>query len=84
MPNPTRFDVLPIQKAVATASPRAWRDGMVTDQGPGRLRVVLLDGTSWTLATRADLAVGEPVAIHPIAEVLAAGAAWHPARPVEA
>lgn len=84
MPNPTRFDVLPIQEAVATASPRAWRDGVVTDQGPGQLSVALLDGTSRTLATRADLAVGEPVAIHPVAELLAAGAAWYPARPVEA
>jgi hypothetical protein len=84
VPNRIRIDVLPIQEAVATASPRAWRDGVVTHREPGVLTVALLDGGWRTLATRADLAVGEPVAVHPVAELVAAGAAWYAARPVEA
>lgn len=83
MPNRIRFDVLPIQEAVATASPRAWRDGVVTDQGPGELTIALLDGTWRTLATRADFAVGEPVAVHPVAELVAAGTTWYAARLVD-
>lgn len=83
MPNRIRIDVLPIQEAVATASPRAWRDGVVTHWEPGGLTVALLDGAWWTLATRAVLAVGEPVAVHPVAELVAAGAAWYAARPVD-
>lgn len=84
MPNRIRIDVLPIQEAVATASPRAWRDGIVTHHEPGLLNVALLDGERRTLATRADLALGEPVAIHPVAELVAAGAAWYSARTVDA
>lgn len=84
MPNRIRIDVLPIQEVVATASPRAWRDGVVAHQEQGVLTVALLDGTWSTLATRADLVIGEPVAVHPVAELVAAGAAWYAARPVEA
>lgn len=84
MPNRIRIDVLPIQEVVATASPRAWRDGVVAHREQGVLTVALLDGTWSTLATRADLAIGEPVAVHPVAELMAAGAAWYAARPVEA
>ncbi|PVU84385.1 nuclease (plasmid) [Cellulomonas sp. WB94] len=84
MPNRIRIDVLPIQEVVAKASPRAWRDGVVTHREQGVLTVALLDGAWWTLATRADLAIGEPVAVHPVAELVAAGPAWYAARPVEA
>lgn len=83
MINHTYVDVLPIQAAVATATPRTWRDGLVTHQEPGALTVTLLDGaTTVTLVTRAALDVGEPVAVHAVAEVVAAGATWYAARPV--
>jgi hypothetical protein len=77
-----RIDVLPIQEVVATASPTAWRDGLATSRTPGTLTVALLDGDLVTLATRAAPAPGEPVAVHPVAEVVAVGGAWYSARPV--
>lgn len=82
MPQPTRIDVLPIQEAVASASPSAWRDGIVQDQGDARVTVVLLDGDVRVLITRATPQPGEPVAVHPVAELLAVGGAWYAARPV--
>jgi hypothetical protein len=75
-------DVLPIQRVVATASPTAWRDGLVASAAPGALTVALLDGAPVTLVTRASAAPGEPVAVHPVAEVVAVGGAWYSARPV--
>lgn len=80
MPNRTRNDVLPIQEAVATASPGAWRDGLVASRDQDALTVVLLDGPAWVLTTQAAPAIGEPVAVHPVAEVVAAGGAWYSAR----
>lgn len=80
MPNRTHFDVLPIQKVVATASPSAWRDGLVASQEHDALTVVLLDGRVCVLTTRATPALGEPVAVHPVAEVVAVGGAWYSAR----
>ncbi|MCK6211055.1 nuclease [Georgenia sp. EYE_87] len=82
MLNRTLFDVLPIQEVVANASPSAWRDGLVVSQGPGALTVMLLDGQEGTLVTGATPEVGEPVAIHPVAEVVAVGGTWYSARPL--
>lgn len=82
MPNRTRIDLLPIQEAVATASPSDWRDGLVTSREPGTITVALLDGGTTVLATRAAPATGEPVAVHLVAEVVALGGAWYAARPV--
>jgi hypothetical protein len=82
VPNPTRINLLPIQEAVATASPSAWRDGLVAAQEPGTITVVLLDGNVTQLATSATPATGEPVAVHLVAEVVALGGAWYSARPV--
>ena len=82
MPNRTRIDLLPIQEAVATASPSAWRDGIVLSREPGTISVALLDGGATVLATRAAPAIGEPVAVHLVAEVVALGGAWYSARPV--
>ena len=82
MPNRTRIDLLPIQEAVATASPGAWRDGVVTSREPGTITVALLDGGATVLATRAPSEPGEPVAVHLVAEVVALGGAWYSARPV--
>jgi hypothetical protein len=80
--NRPRIDVLPIQEVVASASPRAWRDGLVASSSPGTVTVALLDGALVTLATRAAPAPGEPVAVHPVAELVAVGGAWYSARPV--
>ena len=82
MPNRTRIDLLPIQEAVATASPSAWRDGLVVSREPDAITVALLDGGATVLATRAAPAIGEPVAVHLVAEVVALGGAWYAARPV--
>lgn len=83
MRNPTRIDVLPIQEVVATASPSAWRDGLVAACEQDATTVVLLDGGVRVLSSRATPAVGEPVAVHPVAEVLAVGGAWYSARLLE-
>lgn len=84
MPHRLRVDVLPIQEAVATASPSAWRDAVVTRSEPGLLTVALLDGAAWSLITGAEATPGEPVAVHRVAEVLAVGPTWYSARPTEA
>lgn len=81
MPQHTRVDVLPIQEVVATASPSAWRDGLVRAQGDAEVTVVLLDGDERVLVTRATPQPGEPVAVHPVAELLAVGGVWYAARP---
>jgi hypothetical protein len=82
MPNPTRIDVLPIQEIVATASPSAWRDGLVVARDRDATTVVLLDGDVRVLSSRAAPAVGEPVAVHPVAGLVALGGTWYAARPV--
>jgi hypothetical protein len=79
----TRSDALPIQQAVATASPSAWQDGLVLCRREETLTVAMLDGRLCALATRAAPAAGEPVAVHPVAELLAVGDLWFAARPVE-
>jgi hypothetical protein len=78
--NRTRNDVLPIQEIVATASPSAWRDGLVAARRGDELTVVLLDGQEAVLTTLATPAPGEPVAVHPVAEIIAVGGAWYSAR----
>ena len=82
VPNRTRIDLLPIQEAVATASPSAWRDGLVVrprarhpHRRPARRHLAVL-------ATTAAPAIGEPVAVHLVAGVVALGGAWYSARPV--
>lgn len=80
MPNRTPADVLPIQRAVATASPSAWRDALVVSRAGDALTVALLDGRVWTLSTLAAAPPGEPVAVHPVAEVVAVGGTWYSAR----
>ncbi|NHT18618.1 nuclease [Cellulomonas sp. IC4_254] len=81
MPQHTRVDVLPIQEVVASASPSAWRDGLVVEQGAAQVTVALLDGGLRVLTTRATPQPGEPVAVHPVAELLAVGGVWYAARP---
>lgn len=81
MPHRPRIDTLPIQEAVAAASPSAWRDGLVIASVPGAVTVDLLDGGVLVLTTRATPAPGEPVAVHPVAELLAVGDTWYAGRP---
>ena len=76
----TRIDVLPIQEAVAIASPSAWRDGIAVSRVQDVLTVALLDGEVVALTTRATPAPGEPVAVHSVAELVAVGGAWYAAR----
>jgi hypothetical protein len=81
VPQHTRVDVLPIQEVVASASPSAWRDGLVVAQGDAQVTVALLDGDLHVLTTRAAPRPGEPVAVHPVAGLLALGGVWYAARP---
>lgn len=79
--------VLPIQRTMAGATPSAWRDGLVLDVTPAagragcdaQVSVAFLDGSVARLrvmGTAVELVAGEPVAYHPVAEILdAAGRA---------
>lgn len=75
--------VLPIQRAMAEANPLAWRDGLVLAALEGVVSVAFLDGTTARLRVvgpAVGLVAGEPVAYHPVAELLAAGASRTTAR----
>ena len=64
--------VLPIQVAVASASPSRWRDALVTTDARGGFAVAPLEGAPVRLWHHLpiELAEGEPVAYHPVAGVL--------------
>jgi hypothetical protein len=81
VPQHTRVDVLPVQEVVATASPSAWRDGLVVAPGAAPGTVARLAGDLHVLTTRAAPRPGEPVAVHPVAGLLALGGVWYAARP---
>ena len=75
--------VLAIQRCMAQASPRSWRDGIVVDAVDGSLELALLDGTTVQLhviGAELELSAGEPVAWHPVAEIPSAGSAAATAR----
>lgn len=75
--------VLPIQHAVANASPSSWEDAIVTASGEGWLEAADLQrNRRRAFATVAQAAVGEPVAVHPVAELLSLGTERYPARPL--
>ena len=80
MLNRNDLDVLPIQHAVANASPSAWLDGLALSAPIGEVHVLLLDGRVLELTTFAEIQAGEPVAFHPVAEILAVGATRTRAR----
>lgn len=68
--------VLAIQRCMADATPRSWRDGIVLRTEAGTIEVGLLDGDVLRLRVvgpAVELVSGEPVAYHPVAEILAAG-----------
>ncbi|HWR85517.1 MAG TPA: nuclease [Rhodoglobus sp.] len=72
MTNRSELGVLAIQHVVADASPGAWRDAIVVACMPGSLQLAPLDGGSLVVSTAAEAALGEPVAFHPVAEILSA------------
>lgn len=73
--------VLAIQRCMAQASPRSWRDGIVVHLADGTLELALLDGSTalgpvvrlHVIGSDLALRAGEPVAWHPVAEILSAG-----------
>ncbi len=84
MSRTTPTTILPIQRAMCGANPRAWRDGIVTAVHGSEATVVLLDGgvVRLRVAHAEVVAVGDPVAHHPVAEVLSAGGRATTARVV--
>jgi len=77
------FEVLAIQRCMAVANPLAWRDAFVAEVTDTYIGLEFLDESSEVLRVvgpLVDLAVGEPVAYHPVAEILAAGDRWVTAR----
>ena len=76
--------VLPIQERVASASPSAWRDALVTSSVNGAIELAFFDGETRSLWNHdaLGLAVGEPVAWHPVAGLLSADGELRSARPL--
>ena len=73
--------VLPIQLAVANASPSSWEDVIVTAQGDGWIETARVsDDRRRVLTTTAQVSVGEPVALHPVAELVSVGSERFTAR----
>ncbi|MEV8359174.1 nuclease [Microbacterium sp. NPDC076895] len=76
--------VLPIQRAMASANPSAWTDGLVTDASGTEVTIALLTGAPLRLRVvgpAVELVAGEPVAYHPVAELLSASVVTTTARP---
>ncbi|KTS85241.1 hypothetical protein NS183_13185 [Microbacterium testaceum] len=68
---------------MAASNPSAWWDGLVVDADGATVTVALLNGTTTDLRVvgpAVDIAVGEPVAYHPVAELLSAAAITTTAR----
>ena len=75
--------VHPIQRCMAASNSAAWWDGLVIDAGGSNATLALLRGTTLRLrivGPAVDIAVGEPVAYHPVAELLSASAVLTTAR----
>lgn len=80
MSDNTTTRILAIQRVVACASPSGWRDAFVVAVEDSSVELVTFDGATVRLATDAPLTAGEPVAYHPVAEVIALGSEWYAAR----
>lgn len=75
--------VHPIQRCMAASNPSAWWDGLVVDADGTTVTVALLNGATVELRVvgpAVDVAVGEPVAYHSVAELLSASAILTTAR----
>ncbi|GAB3280633.1 hypothetical protein B5M43_006530 [Microbacterium sp. MEC084] len=66
-------EVLPMQRAVVSAWPSAWIDALAMCADADGVALVTLAGERILLDARVRLGAGEPVAFHPVAEVLAVG-----------
>jgi hypothetical protein len=80
MSDNTTTRILAIQRVVACASPSGWRDALVLSVAADGALLATLEGDVVQVSTEAPLAVGDPVAYHPVAEVLALGTEWYSAR----
>jgi hypothetical protein len=80
MSDNTTTRILAIQRVVACASPSGWRDAFVVAVTHGVVELTTFAGTLERVITDAPVAVGEPVAYHPVAEVIALGQEWYSAR----
>jgi hypothetical protein len=80
MSDNTTTRILAIQRVVACASPSGWRDAFVVAVADGVVELTTFAGTLERVITDAPVAVGEPVAYHPVAEVIALGQEWYSAR----
>lgn len=68
--------VLPVQQMMASANPSRWEDGFVLEASGDSLVVATLAGATKELRVvgrAVELVAGEPVAYHPVAELLQAG-----------
>ncbi len=68
--------LLPIQRAMAKANPLAWRDGVVLSATDDEVVIAFLDESVTRLRVAGpalELVAGEPVAYHPVAEIIDAG-----------
>jgi len=75
--------VHPIQRCMAASNPSAWWDGLVMAADGSTATLALLNGATVQLriiGPAVDIAVGEPVAYHPVAELLSASAILTTAR----
>lgn len=75
--------VHPIQRCMASANPAAWWDGLVTRVDGAEVSITLLDGETVLVrivGPAVDIAAGEPVGYHPVAELLSASAVLTTAR----
>ncbi|MER7796965.1 nuclease [Microbacterium sp. NPDC096154] len=73
MSNRATQEVLPVQRAVASAWPSAWIDALVMCSDASGIALATLAGDDLAVDAIVSLAPGEPVAFHPVAEVLAVG-----------
>lgn len=80
MNDDTTTRILAIQRVMACASPSSWRDALVVSAFGGVAELATLGGESVVVSTDAPVAAGDPVAYHPVAEILALGNAWFSAR----
>lgn len=80
MSDNTTTRILAIQRVVACASPSGWRDAVVVAVEGGSVQLATLAGSIERVTTDAPVFVGEPVGYHPVAEVIALGREWYPAR----
>ena len=80
MSDETTTGILVIQRAIASASPSGWRDGLVVSVDRGVAEIATLGGEFHRVRTDAPVNAGDPVALHLVAEVLATGPVWYSAR----